>query len=279
MGIFSKKRTTTNTETTNVTATKVVKLSYMQSLIVDGGTASVDDFAGLSNPETLELDPRKSRSYNDAGELNRQIGQIGGLGSILTHMAAQGLVAVTNALFGKKTTTSRSVSLSTTGWSIVKTWKQPEFNIIRYALGIKELQISNFNYAPVSELVSKPWKSPKEITKIRLLVNQYVPEDFPPGSYIEYYIKPNSEEVDWIRINPVQLPSAYSENGNVIPRILYFNSEKPIGEASEERYFITTVPVTSIRLKIILRRPENLPDTMTPVVKNYRILMTPRGGL
>lgn len=279
MSIFSRRSTRTTTETTNITATKIVKLTYMQSLIADGGTASVDDFAGLSNPETLDLDPRNRQTFNTIGEVNDQVAQIGGLGTILANVATYGLVAISNALFGSSTRTSRSINLSTTGWSIVKTWKQPEFNIIRYALGIRELQVSNFKYAAVSELVSKPWKSPKEITKIRLLVNQYIPEDFPPGSYIDYYIKPNSEEVDWIRINPVQLPSAYSENGNVIPRILYFNSEKPIGEASEERYFITTVPVTSIRLKIILRRPESLPDTMTPVVKNYRILMTPRGGL
>lgn len=285
MGLFGrKKKTTVDVSVEKVTATKIVKMTYIESLLVDGGTARVNEFAQETEASTTDF----SKAKQSGNEISRFVKNFkdtfgkSGAGRLYTFgfdAMLGGAVSISNYLFGKKKTTTTSINVKDSGWSVVKSWKQPEFNIIRYALAIREFQVGNFKYAPVSEMISKPWKSPKEIVKLRITANQFIPTDFPPGTYIEYYIKPNSQEIDWIRINPIELSSAYAENGSVIPRIVTFNSEKPIGERVEERYFITKEPVTSIRLKIIMRRPADMPDTVTPIVKNYRILMTPRGGL
>ena len=285
MGLFGrKKRTKVDVSVEKVTATKIVKMTYIESLLVDGGTAKVNEFAQETEATTNDFSQSKqggneitrfTKNFNDS------FGSSGAsrLVKLGVEVMLKGVTRVTDYLFGKKKTTTTAINVKDSGWSVVKSWRQPQFNIIRYALAIRELQVGNFVYAPVSEMISKPWRSPKEIVKLRITANQFIPTDFPPGTYIEYYIKPNSQEIDWIRINPIEISSAYSDNGSVVPRIITFNSEKPIGERVEERYFTTKEPVTSVRLKIIIRRPPDMPDTVTPIVKNYRILMTPRGGL
>src|SRR5690606_13200554 len=110
------------------------------------------------------------------------------------------------------------LSVKDSGWSFVKSWKEPQFNIIRYALGIRELEISQFSYVPTSEFISTPWQSPKEIAKVTLMVDQFIPSEFPVGNnFINYYIKPEIPEAEWIPINPIDLPTKYTEDGKIVP--------------------------------------------------------------
>lgn len=285
MGLFSRKKTTTENVDEVTTQTKIVKLSYLQSLAVSNGLVSAEELTQTeSSTETINNESLKNK--NNAAKVSDKLKnlKIGGsklLGNLYLGFIPKLLGSIGNALFGKKTTQNVNLTVTDSGWSVTKVWNEPQFDIVRYAIGIKELVVSQFSYEVVSEIVSKPWNSPKAIHKISLMVDQFIPSEFPPGSYIEYYIKPDTEDSNWTRINPLDITSAYDSNGSIIPRVVTFNSEKPINSLLEESYIITTSPVRSIRLRIVLKRPQDIAgaDSLTPIVKSYRILITPLNGL
>lgn len=285
MGLFSRKKTTTENVDEVTTQTKIVKLSYLQSLAVSNGLVSAEELTQTEgSSETINNESLKNK--NTAAKVSDKLKnlKIGGsklLGNIYFGFIPKLLGSIGNALFGKKTTQNVNLTVTDSGYSVTKIWNEPQFDIVRYAIGIKELTISQFSYEVVSEIISKPWSSPKPIHKINLMVDQFVPSEFPPGNYIEYYIKPDTEDSNWIRINPLSVTSAYSSDGSIVPRIITFNSEKPINSLLEESYIVTTSPVRSIRLKVVLKRPQDIPEaeSLTPILRSYRILITPVNGL
>ena len=293
MGLFSKKKTSYKTTVDKITLTRIVKLSYIQSVLVSGGTASADDFSGITGATSKTETISSSQTRNDAarisGATNRYLSSKWGntFGKDLVRynpyvrLVEDVVGNVIKSLFGRKKKTETWQTTKESGWSIVKTWAQPQFDIIRYAIGIKDIGVTQFNYNPVSEMVSKSWTSAKEIVKVRLLVDQFIPPEYPEGSYVEYYIKPDDDTDKWLRINPIELPTVYSDASATkpVPRIISFNGERPVSSSSEESYLLTTKPINSIRVKIIIRRPSGSDPTSTPVVRSYRLLMTPRGGL
>jgi hypothetical protein len=277
MGLFGgKKKTTTQTTVDRTVATKIVKLTYLQSLALSGGLATAGELSGETTGSTTTSDGKHSTNKNFISKLNDKIQNP--VVAILSQGALNISSAITNALFGKKTTRDVSVTVKDSGWSLVRTWAQPQFDIIRYAIGIKELTASQFTYENVSEVVSKPWASPKEIIKVHILVDQFIPPQFPPGVFIEYYIKPDTKDSNWVRINPIDLPSQFNEDGTLIPRIISFNTERPVGSRLEEAYVNTTEPVKSVRFRAILKRPDDM-ESYSPILKSYRMLLTPKGGL
>jgi len=291
MGLFSKKKTKTETRVDKITATKIVKLSYIQSILINGKMAKPEEFAGVSGPAENVISGNSSNERDSAAKVGTFVGtQLGRVGidkftSELLNTAYNavlyGVPSIVSSLFGSKKTITTTVKSKESGWSIVKTWAQPEFDVIRYAIGIKDIGISQFEYANVSEMISKPWASPKEIVKVRLIADQFIPPEYPTGNYVEYYIQPSVNDDKWIRINPIELPTVFPDNNPTkpVPRIISFNSERPVSSREEESYLLTSKPVTSLRLKIIIKRPADSAPTSTPIVRSYRILMTPKGGL
>lgn len=280
MGLFkSKKKTTVEKLHQRETLSKIVKLSYLQTLAIDGGLDAVKDIAG----ETEGSDTTDVTSNTDKSNLAKVADkQKKYLGKYLDKIGVFGKVA---GLFGKKVTTDVKVDVKETGWSVTKVWNQPQFDIIRYAIGIKDLTVSRFLYEPVSEIISKPWTSPKEITKVVLNVDQFIPSIFPPGIYIKYYIKPNIEDSDFIQINPIGQPSIFNDDGSIVPRIINFNTEKPLSSKLEDVYISTSKPLTEIIFKAVLTRPDSIEGTTdivsgySPILRSYRILMYPKNGL
>lgn len=287
MGWFSKKRTTVENIKEKKVFQEIVKLSYVESLAINSGVISISDLTPETEEETIEVTNENSKElFGESGSYKRRNsdnigaligGIVPGLGSLIG-----GFIG---SLFGKKVTKDIKGTIKDSGWNYVRDWNEPYFDIIRYAIGIKELALSQFTYETVSEVISTPWISPKEIQKVSLLVDQFIPSQFPVGnSYIEYYIKPEIPEVDWIRINPVDLPTVYSSDNKIVPRIITFNTERPINSRLEESYIETSSPVTSVRFRAILKRPTELdsgenPAAYSPLLKSYRLVMTPRGGL
>lgn len=277
-----KKRRKTTVETVNETAveTKIVKLSYLETIAVDGGTGNISELAGETEASESNLDPNVEEDKNKIEKFAGLLNSIGPGGNSILGNAL-------SSLFGKKVTRETKVNVKDSGWSIIKVWNQPQFDILRYAIGIKELSVSQFTYVPVSEIVSKPWVSPKEIVKVTLLVDQFIPNEFQPGnSYIEYYIKPDDEEADWVRINPLGLPTVFNKDNSIVPRIISFNTEQPVNSRLEESYVTTSNPVKSVRFKAIINRPDSIvgspevsANAYTPVLKSYKLLLTPRNGL
>lgn len=281
MGLFSKKRKTT-TEKINkrITLNKIVKFSYLQTLAVNGGLTTVKDIAG----ETTGREETVTNEQLKKGKLPTIADQLN-LGNSIFGDLPPGLGDLANSLFGKKTSKTTTINTKETGWSLSKVWNQPQFDIIRYAIGIKELTIDQFNYEQVSEIISIPWLSPKEIVKVSLVVDQYIPSVFPPGVYITYYVKPNIEDAEWVQINPIGLPSVFKEDGSIVPRIINFNIERPITSRLEDSYVTTSQEVKEVLFRAILTRPETIegnnfdPSGYSPILKSYRLLMTPRNGL
>jgi hypothetical protein len=281
-----KKKTTVTEEETNLVLSKIVKFTYLQSLAIDGGLTSARDIAGETDARQEEdvLNNRNlsadSKFVENNSELVNAI-----LGSPLPGGAGEKFNEIAQELFGKKTETSVKVDYKESGWTLTKVWNQPQFDIIRYAIGIRDLTVAQFTYQETSEIISKPWGAPKEIVKVILNVDQFVPSVFPPGNYIEYYVKPNSEDADWVQINPLGFPSIFKEDGSVVPRIISFNTEQPLGARLEESYVTTEQPVKEIVFRALLKRPTSLENTTvsangySPVLRSYRLLLTPKNGL
>lgn len=274
---MGKTKTTVDKQTTTTVQTKIVKFSYLETLAVDNGLATAKSLAGETEASTLKIDENTekkdfvTRGFDAAHPFGDPLGNV--------------LGRIDRSLFGKKTTSKVEGSIKDSGWSLVKTWNEPQFDVIRYAIGIKELTASHFNYESVSEFISKSWTSPKEITKVALYVDQIIPAEFPAGgTYIEFYVKPDIEEAKWIRINGVSLPTVFNSDGTIVPRIVSFNTERPVNTRLEESYVFTDAPVKSLRFKAILKRPQTVTNgedatSFTPVLKSYKLIMTPKGGL
>ena len=68
MGLFGrKKRTKVDVSVEKVTATKIVKMTYIESLLVDGGTAKVNEFAQETEATTSDF----SQSRQGGNEITR----------------------------------------------------------------------------------------------------------------------------------------------------------------------------------------------------------------
>lgn len=284
MGFLKRKKTSTQVTVEKITATKVVKLSYIESIIVSNNSSATAEFAGVSDPTEVNTSFSSGSKKDAKARFNETVGKTSNTAlKVLGTIANNSVVALYNnigsSLFGKKKSRDVLVNTKESGWTIVKSWAQPEFDVIRYAIAIKDLSVGQFLYEPVSEIVSIPWTSPKEIVKVYMIADQFIPSEFPPGEYIEYYIKPDIQDFKWIRINPMELPSQYTVEGNPVPRIISFNSERPISARLEESYITTTKPVKAIRVRIILKKPSSVGDSYTPVLRSYRLIMTPQGGL
>jgi hypothetical protein len=243
---MGKKKKKTTVYTTEVTQNNLIKLTYIQTLAI---TQQLADTSALET---------------DAGEIN--------LGGGTSHKGSD-----IEQFFGFGTKISSSQKSETTGQQIKEQWLQPEFDIIRYAIGIRELTASAYEFAEKSEIVSQPFASPKEIIKVHLIVDQYIPPAFDQGqTWIEYYVKPEGLD-QWVRINPFNSSTRFDVDGNIIPKIINFNIPKPTTAQLEDKYQETDEPVKQMRFKAVLKRPLDGDQTsMTPLLKSYRLVMTPR---
>jgi len=282
MSLFKKRRKTT-TETTNYkkTLSKIVKFSYLQTLAIDGGLTTARSIAGETESKETKTDSKKINTSLQDKVINAGADVLSNIfGDLPSTMAG-----VARSLFGKKITSETTVDVKESGWTLTKIWNQPQFDIIRYAIGIKELTVAQFTYEQVSEFVSKPWSSPKDIIKVTSIVDQFIPSIFPVGTYIKYYVKPNIEDADWTQINPIGLPSVFNDDGTIVPRIINFNTERPLSSGLEESYIITSQLVREIVFKAVLSRPSQLEGTTasadgySPILRSYRLLMYPTNGL
>ena len=232
---------------------RLIKLSYLQTVAVTEEEKSKQDFVGS---------PQPFRSSNSS------------------YSAPSFLFGFSAGMMGDGGG-SRSVDFQDTGWTISKTWLETYWDKVRYAIGVRDVGIFQFTYDQKSEVVSQPWESPKEIDKVALIVDQTVPNEFPVGPrYIEYYIS-QAPGNDWVRINPLDHPTLYEDDGNIAPRIINFNTEKPANATNDNKYITTEDPVKAVKFRAVLKRPTGFEgaSAMTPVLKSYRLLIYPKAGL
>lgn len=243
-----KKGKTTEYKTTTVT-TKVVKLSYVQTL---AWNAQLQDTSAL---ETQAGDANLGSSSDGKGP------DISWLGS-----------------WGKKKKSSTSTKGKTSGEKVIDQWLHPYFDRIRYSIGVKELTAARFTFKESSEFISTPFMSPKEIMKINIVTDEFIPPSFNQYEpWFQYYIKVEGEGEDWVRINATNAPTRFDDNGLIIPKILNYNIPQPATAVLEDSFLETEQPVKRVRFRAVISRPSGPDnDSMTPLLKSYRILMTPK---
>ena len=276
----------------------LLKLSYLQTLALYLKQAKPTDLL-KGTPPTISILKDKS-GFNLAGRilggamalgplglLGAGIGAaLGGIfkkfgdfiGKLISKIPIVGKIF--KGLFGVKT----KVWSEETGWKAEKTWFQPQFDLARYAVGIREILVGRYLYAETSEYVSKPLYSPKEISKVLLIADDIIPSTFPPGrDYIKYYIQPDIPNYDqWHRINPQGRAPSFDDSGETVPKIINFNVKSPDANVFDNKYIFTEEPPKGIRVKIVISRPiSDDPNIIgaTPLVKSYRLLIYPKGGL
>lgn len=220
-----------------------------------------------------------TQGEQNAGQL---AGEGGGVGSVSGNASDPGNPGFLGLYFlGGRPASSSSFASSDTGWTISRTWKETFFNKLRYAIGIRDIGVFNYRFGTVSEIVTVPFKSPKEIYKVELRVVEQIPSVYPIDKrYVEYYVTANDGD-EWHRINPLDMPTITGEDGMIVPRTITFNPE--IGSVANDlvKYVQTEKPVRALRLRMVLKASVDVPDAdqHSPFIKTYKMFMYPKGGL
>lgn len=169
---------------------------------------------------------------------------------------------------------------SDTGWIITNQYKEVDWSKVSYRIGIREIGLNNFIFAPVSSRVSIPIESPRDIWKIVLKTKEEIPGPFSPNTaWIEYYVSVDDGQ-KWYRINPLDKPTRFSDDGTIVPRILTINSEVSSNDP-EEQNLVVPEGVRRVRMKYVLYADQTVEGSegMSPIIKSVQLLLYPRSGL
>lgn len=272
-----------------------VKLSYLQTLLVKLGLVDKNAFL-MPTEEDVEKASQETGKSSELSKLLAGGAFIPGAGSYIYELSkvidkafgtklskaiGGAIQAVLNAVgLGSE---KKTVYVHDYGWQVVKEWLQPQFDANRFAIGIREIQFNKFLFAEKSEFISVPWLSPKPISKVYLISDEVVPIQFPIGQYIKYWIQPVIEGYEgWHQINPMGKATQFTSTGEVVPRIINFNVRSPEAQQFENRFIFTDEPVTKVRVKVEFSRPalDSLEfEGYTPMLKSYKLILWPEGGL
>lgn len=165
------------------------------------------------------------------------------------------------------------------GWVVGDLRKELALDVVSWRVGVRELGLHSFRFAPVSEMVRTPVVSPRPIEKVMLQVDETIPQAFNPTRSWAVYELSADEGRSWHRINPLGKPTRFDERGNVVPRVLTFD-ERATTADPETLLVPTEGEVRQIRLRITLYAdPDVADDRLSPVIHGYELLVFPRGGL
>ena len=174
--------------------------------------------------------------------------------------------------------------------SISRQWTDTRNDRARFAIGIRDINIYAYEFAEVSEIISKPYISPKPIYKLALQVDEQIPKNFYMNSdflgtendWIKYYVSVDNG-ASWYRISPTHHKETLSEDGvNNVPEVLNINSDISVAERDNRLAYVDTdEPVYSVRFKAFLSRPTSIDnaESFTPVLSKYALKIYPFGGL
>ena len=238
--------------------TRVVKLSYLQTIQAQDDRQFQQEVSGVTGGG--------SSSGTNVQHKSRPLWQ-----KILDPLS----------IFSSDKTVTTSISHSDSGWQVIRTWFETKRNMARYSIGIRDIGAFGYRYAESSEVVSVPFSSPKEVMKVQLRVDQIIPDELPiDRQWIQYFVSVD-EGNEWLAINPLDHPTAFADDGSIVPYTYSFNLDTAGPQADGVTSMLTENPVRSIRFRAVFRTDPSIQDgdRVTPVLKSYRVLMYPRGGL
>lgn len=136
----------------------------------------------------------------------------------------------------------------------------------RWAIGIRDVQLQQAQYVQKSVLVTNPLRVGGVVDRVILQdADIQIPPSFPEGqNWVRFFISPDEGE-NWYPISRIE------DVAQDIPEQISFND--PLHESLREgsvKNYTTDSPVTSIRLKIEMRRPAS-DNSMTPVLHGYTL--------
>jgi hypothetical protein len=253
---MGRKRTKVSKKVVKITETKVIKFSYLQTLAVSKDLLSPEsaETRGFKTKETSLFKRDLERKLERGKKIN-----------------------LVDEIVGKKRNKNKTIEIKRNGSKVKDSYFHPYYDRIRYAIGIRELSVSRYKFAERSEIKSVPFVSPKEIIKVSLLVDEYIPSEFDRNSvWVKYYIKVEGQD-KWVRLSPLNSPTRFDEAGDIVPKIVNFNIPRPTTAQLEDKFNFTDEPVKQIRFRAVLSRPTGVNlDSMTPMLKSYRLIMLPR---
>lgn len=163
-------------------------------------------------------------------------------------------------LDGERVVYKKEVQATTEGW--------------RYAIGIRDINVMQYEYEPVSHFVSKRYVLPREAKRLMLYANEILPKNYldileKNNEWVQYEI--SFDDIDWHRMSP-----AHHEplGPNFAPKILEINTKAiDLTEAFQvHKGFLEVEDPTHVRLRITLRRPEEEGfENTTPIVEEVAL--------
>jgi len=150
-------------------------------------------------------------------------------------------------------------------------------DILRYAIGIRSIDIFSYKFDTSSEYVSDSIPTENKVMAVSIDSEEVIPQDFldyapsTRGDYIKYYISVD-EGTSWSRLIPKNAQDVY-QDGVIVPKLININSEV----AKEQRrndlaYIDTTVDVYNVMIRVLLSRPKATSfEAYTPLLKNYTV--------
>jgi hypothetical protein len=180
-----------------------------------------------------------------------------------------------------KDTTITVETTPVSDWHMTDKHETPMYDVVRRAIGIRDITVNRYTYKETSELVSVPFDVPNPIMKVGLVVNEHISEELKAVDadepWIKYYI--SFDAATWHQITPIS--DLHNMDDLAIPSIINVNSDLSEDERSGvEGYVDTGEDTYSLRLKAVLSRPpgdDN--DALGPILKNYRLRVFCRGSL
>jgi hypothetical protein len=140
----------------------------------------------------------------------------------------------------------------------------------RWAIGIRDISVQQVNYVQKSIFISTPIRVGGLVDRVALDALTYVPSSFSTSAgWVRFYISPDDGDT-WIPISRV------TDDYLGVPEILVFNDPTP-DQFREHgaQYVATKNPVTAIRVKIELERPEDS-TASSPLVRSYTVRIKKR---
>lgn len=149
-------------------------------------------------------------------------------------------------------------------------------NLYRWAIGLKNIELSGREYEDESQLVSKDYIIPQGISQILLSANEfprleYEDGDVSSGAEISHEISVDGG-MNWKAINP-----SYLASNGPNPEIIYVNSVDGSGLTEGTAHLNSTIESNSVRYRINMKKnPDLIPDTnlipyYSPVVRRIEL--------
>lgn len=147
----------------------------------------------------------------------------------------------------------------------------------RYVIGLRDINVMSYQFKEKSELVFEQHETKEPIQTIMLYANEKIPDSYlteisKSNDWVQYFI--SIDDVNWHRISPMHHQPVAKDG--FPPKLFEINGrETDMANAFQlhKGYLQADKPVTSVRVKILLQRPEGLKEgeSTTPIVEDYAL--------